>query len=110
MMSQQPPDISTAVVNASRENWENIDLKDIQDICGRSLNDDDVSWILLCIDAVNNVKSLKLTNCIGIAGAGLEPLRNSTVLERIDLSLVGDHENPTINPEPIISVSTVVLH
>ena len=57
MMYQHPSDISTAIVNASRENWENIDLKDIQDICGRSLNDDDVSWILLCIDAVTNVKS-----------------------------------------------------
>ena len=108
MMSRQPSDLSTAISRASRENWEHIDLKDIQDIRGRSLTDDDVRWILLAIDAVNNVKSLKVTNCVGITGAGLEPLRGSTVLERIDLSLVGDHENPTINPEPPISVSTIV--
>ena len=63
---------------------------------------------MLAIDAVNNVKSLKVTNCIGIIGAGLEPLRGSIVLKRIDLSLVGDHVNPTIDPEPPISVSAVV--
>ena len=108
MMYQHPSDTSTAIVNASRENWDNIDLKDIQDICGRSLNDDDVSWILLCIDAVNNVKSLKLTNCIGIAGAGLEPLRGSAVLEQIDLSLVGRNEKPDIEPRPSISESVVI--
>ena len=70
---------------------------------------DDVRWILLAIDAVTNDKSLKLTKyCIVISGAGLEPLRGSVELERIDLSLVGDHEHPTINPEPPISVSAVV--
>ena len=83
MMSQQPSANSTAIVNASKQSWDNIDLKDIQDICGRSLNDDDVRWVLLAIDAVNNVNSLKLTNCIGTAGAGLEPLRDSTVLKEL---------------------------
>ena len=33
MMSRQPSDLSTAISRASRENWEHIDLKDIQDIC-----------------------------------------------------------------------------
>ena len=108
MMSQQPSANNMAIARASRENWDNIDLKDIQDICGRSLTDDDVRWVLLAIDAVHKIKTLKLTNCIGISGAGLEPLSGSTVLERIDLSLVGDHESPTINPEPPISVSAVV--
>ena len=103
-----PSDISTNIARATRESWESIDLKDIQDICGRSLTDDDVRWILLAIDAVNCVKSISMTNCIGITGAGLEPLRGSIGLEKIDLSLVGDYENPTINPEPPISVSTVV--
>lgn len=60
-----------------------------------------------CIDAQNKTKSLKFTNCIGITGSGLEPIRESTVLERIDLSLVGDHESPAIDPEPPISAETV---
>ena len=108
MMSQQPSANNMAIVNASRENWGYINFKDIQDICGRSLTDDDVRWILLAIDAVNNVESLKVTNCIGITGAGLEPLRGSIILRCIDLSLVGDHERQTIDPEPPISVSAVV--
>ena len=33
-MPQQPSDISMAVARASRENWENNDLNNIQDICG----------------------------------------------------------------------------
>jgi len=45
---------------------------------------------------------------IGITGSGLQPLIGSIVLEWIDLSLVGDHENPTITPEPPISVDLVV--
>ena len=33
---------------------------------------------------------------------------HSIELERISLSLVGDHEDPTIDPKPPISVSAVV--
>ena len=43
---------------------------------------------MVCIDAVNNVKSLKLTGCVGVSGSGLVPIRMSTVIERIDISLV----------------------
>jgi len=100
--------MSKTIATASVEDWDIVDFKDIQDICGRNLTDDDVRWILLAMDGVNKIKSLKLTNCIAITGVGLEPLTGSIVLERIDLSLVGDHENPTITPEPPISVSIVV--
>ena len=48
------------------------------------------------IDAVNNIKKLRLTNCINITGVGLDPLWGSTIIEQIDLSLVGDHEEPTL--------------
>ena len=95
-----------AIASAAKET--SIDLKDIQDILGRSLTDDDVRWVLIAIDANNKIKSLKLTNCLNVIGSGLEPLRGSIVLERIDLSLVGDHERPSINPEPPISVDAVV--
>jgi len=48
---------------------------------------------LICIDAVNNVKSLKVTSCVGISGSGLESIRMSTMVERIDISLVsGDYK------------------
>ena len=97
-----------AIANASKYSWKDIDLKDIQDILGRSLTDNDLRWILLAIDAENKTKSLRLTDCLGIMGDGLDPLRGSLVLERIDLSLVDEHENPTINPDPPISVDAVV--
>ena len=72
------------------------------------INDKELKWISLAIDGLHKIKSLKLTNCIGITGSGLEPLRGSTVLQYIDLSLVGDHENPSIDPEPPISASVVI--
>jgi len=106
--SHQPSIMSKAIANASVESWEILDFKDMQDIFGRNLTDDDVRWILLAIDAVNKIKSLKFTNCLEITGSGLQPLTGSTMLERIDLSLVGDHENPNITPEPPISVELVV--
>eukprot|EP00985_Skeletonema_marinoi_P024892 scaffold17756_cov123-Skeletonema_marinoi.AAC.2 len=63
---------------------------------------------VLCIDAVNKVKRLKLTSCVNITGAGLEPLRGSLIIEQIDLSLVGEHQPPHISPEPQISCSNVL--
>lgn len=103
---EEPSALCMAIASAAKES--SIDMKDIQDILGRSLTDDDVRWVLIAIDAVNNIKSLKLTNCFALVGSGLTPLTGSVLLERIDLSLVGDHENPDINPEPLISVSVVV--
>ena len=54
----------------------------------KKLNDVDLKAILICMDAKNNTKSLKLMGCVNINGSGLEPLLGSSVLERIDLSLV----------------------
>ena len=108
LFSHEPSAISTAIINASLEGWESVDFKDIQDICGFSLTDDYIRWVLLAIDGVDKIKSLKFTNCIGITGSGLEPLTGSTELKRIDLSLVGDYENPNITPEPPISAAVVV--
>ena len=39
LMHQQPSTISTSIARASRESWEDIDFKNIQDICGLTLND-----------------------------------------------------------------------
>ncbi len=72
------------------------------------LSDDGIKTILLCVDAVNTVKRLKLANCINITGVGLEPLRGSTMIEQLDLSLVGKHQSPEIDPEPPISCVAVL--
>eukprot|EP00984_Skeletonema_dohrnii_P007877 scaffold2901_cov91-Skeletonema_dohrnii-CCMP3373.AAC.21 len=87
--------------------WTSLDFGDIEKDLAVKLNDDDIEKVLLSIDAVNRVKKLKLTNCINITGVGLEPLRGSTIIEQIDLSLVGDHQSPNISPKPSISLLAV---
>ena len=98
--NELPTKFSIDIMNAgidminSAKFWEYLDFKYIQDMCGRSLTDDDIRWVLSAIDGVNTIKSLKLTHCFNITGECLESLSRSTVLERIDLSLVDDHESP----------------
>ena len=53
-----------------------------------NLDDTDLKAVLICIDARNNVKSLRLNECFDITGRGLEPLAGSDVIKKIDLSLV----------------------
>ena len=50
-----------------------------------------------------------LACCISIECSGLESLRGSTVMEQIDLRLVKHHENPRVEPEPLISEAAVLL-
>ncbi len=88
--------------------WDTLDFGEIEKNLAARLSDDDLSSVLMHIDAVHNVNKLKLTNCINFTGAGLRPLRGSTIIEQIDLSLVGDGENPRLNPEPPISCDAVL--
>ena len=81
---------SSAIVG---NKWDILDFGEIEIKLASKLSDDDIEKVLLCIDAVNSVKKLKLANCVNITGAGLEPLRGSLVIEQIDLSLTGEHEN-----------------
>jgi len=60
------------------------------------LDDVDLKAVLICMDARNSMKTLKLSRCINIVGHGLQPLVNSSVLQMIDLSLEVDH-NVSIN-------------
>eukprot|EP00985_Skeletonema_marinoi_P006090 scaffold2644_cov78-Skeletonema_marinoi.AAC.3 len=96
---------NTAIVD---NEWSTLDFGDIEKDLVVRLSDGDISAVLICIDAVNRVKKLKLTNCINITGAGLEPLRGSTIIEQIDLSLVGKHQSPRLSSRPPISCDFVV--
>jgi hypothetical protein len=67
-----------------------LDFGEIERSLAYDLRDRHIKAILLRIDAVNKVKRLKLTNCLNITGAGLEPLRGSRIIEQIDLSIVSN--------------------
>ena len=99
-----PNERSSAIVG---DEWDALDFGDIEKELASKLTDLEIKGLLLCIDAVNNVKRLKLTNCLRITGAGLEPLRGSLIIEQIDLSLVGN-ESPDLDPEPPISCDIVL--
>jgi len=51
-------------------------------------------------------RTLKLTHCVNIKGHGLKPLSGSTVLEKIDLSLV--HQRNMPDHSPILSDKVVL--
>jgi len=88
---------------------DTLDFGDIEKDLAAKVSDENIRDVLLCIDSQNNLKKLRLTNCINITGAGLEPLRGSTVIENIDLSLGGNHESlPQLDPEPPISCDEVL--
>jgi hypothetical protein len=88
--------------------WDVLDFGEIETELAAKMSDDDIEKVLLCIDAVNTLKRMKLTNCVNITGAGLRPLRGSAMIEQIDLSLVGDHQNPILSPEPAIAGEIVL--
>ncbi len=94
------------------DDWHTLDFGDIEEELAAKLSDDDISEVLLHIDAANKVKRLLLTNCVNITGAGLSPLIGCTSIEQIDLSLVGAHKLPQLDPEPALSCDLVlpILH
>ena len=114
-LNEPPTKFSTDIMNASMgminsaKCWGYLDFKLIQDMCGRTLTDDDIRWVLLAIDGVNTIKSLKLTHCFNITGECLESLSGSTVLERIDLSLAEDNESPYFDEDTKLSFDVVVV-
>mmetsp|Transcript_3444 Transcript_3444/g.4998 ORF Transcript_3444/g.4998 Transcript_3444/m.4998 type:complete len:406 (+) Transcript_3444:141-1358(+) len=98
-------DSSSAIAG---DDWDVLDFGEIEKELAAKISDEDIRGVLLSIDAVNNLKKLRLTNCIHVTGVGLGPLRGSTIIQQIDLSLVGDHESPRLDPEPLISCAEVI--
>ena len=74
------------IASTANEGWETLDFADVGDLAAR-LNDSDLHALLLVIDAKNKMKRISLTGCNNIVGHGLEPLRESVVLEHICIPL-----------------------
>jgi hypothetical protein len=55
-----PNERSSAIIVGSE--WSALDFGEVEKELAEKLSDDDVSAVLLCIDAVNRVQKLKLTN------------------------------------------------
>jgi len=105
--SQQQTETSKAIIS-STINCSVLDFGDIEKSLSVKLSDDDIDKILRSIDAVNNLRILKLAGCVNITGRGLDVLRSSNEIQQIDLSLVGKHESPLIEPEPLLSEDVVI--
>jgi len=87
--------------------WEILDFVDIGSNLASRLTDDDIGAILACIDAENNLKRLNLAHCFNIVGHGLNPLRRSTTIEKIDMGLVRKFEAPEMFSSAKISQEVV---
>ena len=94
-------DASTAIL--SSEQFDILDFGEIEANLAAKVTDDLLKAILLFINAHRNLKKIKLTGCVNITGVGLIPLCGSVALEQIDLSLVGEHKSPVLDPKPLLS-------
>lgn len=54
------------------------------------LSDGDVLAMLVCSDAIQNLKRLKVIGCLNIVGTCVSVLVGSAVLKQIDLSMRGN--------------------
>ena len=104
-------DTSKAIISASQDSWETLDFSDFGDVANK-LSDDDLRALLVCIDAKNKVKTLRLGSCTLLVGHGLEPLRGSTVLKDIDLcgnTADGDGRTTPFSQASILSILENIL-
>jgi hypothetical protein len=99
--------LSQVLITHDAQIYEQLDFGEIGASLASRLNDDDLNYILQSVNAVDNLKRLVLTNCFAITGRGLECLCESTVLQFLDLSLVGLDDDPQLAIVPMISEADV---
>ena len=78
----------------AKDDWSSLDFGELETDLTNRLTDSHIHSILECIDATHNLKSLKMHGCISILGHGLKLLRQSTVIERLDLVITKDRNDP----------------
>ena len=86
---KKEPSDQTKVILAS-QTWECLDFGELNSEEGRSvylrIKDDDIAGVLACINARENLKTLKITGCLKTTGRGLQLLSGSVVLKEFDLT------------------------
>lgn len=88
--------------------WEILDFGELEGSLAARITDHHLKSVLGCINANAKLKRLKLSGCVNITGSGLTPLRRSTTIEQLDLSLVGEHQHPVLDPKPRLALECVV--
>ena len=79
---REPSNTSSAIVSSLREDGDvkiSLDFEDIEKSLAKKLTDADIGALLMCTNAKDTLRILKLRACVNIAGNGLEPLRGSAV-------------------------------
>ena len=99
---RQLSETSKAIMSPSSQ-WEILDFEEVEKSLAMKLTDKDLYVLLTCTK--QTVKQLNLTGCIIITGWGLAPLRGSTTLELLDLSLL--KMNPP-RPKPMFSQDIII--
>jgi hypothetical protein len=92
------------------DEWTTLDFEDIEETLAAKLSDDDIRGVLICIDGVNRLHTIRLCGCVNITGSGLDPLMGSTMLRTIDLSLAKDRDSASyvIEPKPKLIEESVI--
>ena len=110
---KRPSAITKLILSPKNEDeedlWEEINFGDNEWLLCIELTDDDIAGILACINSVQKLKRLYLTNCENISGRALEPVRGSTVLERLDLSLAGEHYDGRSNECHLLETDVIPI-
>lgn len=104
----QPTSTSNAIITGAYGERNTLDFGEIEESLASNITDDHVRDVLICLDATNNLKVLKLIGCINIQGRGLDVLRGSLVLECIEShkpQLINDDNLPQSNLSPNIIIS-----
>ena len=90
LSKRKQSETSRAIVSST--DWQELDFEDIEKELAAKLSDDNVCSVLQCINAKEDLNRLKLAGCVNITGRGLNPLRESTAIQLLDISTIGRHE------------------
>ena len=115
------PSDQTKVIIASQK-WESLDFGELNTegevwpTIGMRLNDNDISGILACINAKENLKTLKIKGCINIKGWGLQLLSGSVMVREIDLAQKiysqdpGDFDSDQLSEDVVLPILDSIIN